>query len=805
MAEVRRVRDRKLGRTLALKMIHASLVQIPSNVVRFMEEAQATAQLQHPGIVPVHDLGELPDGRVWFTMKEVDGKTLVEVIRAVHTVSRRAWRTTASGWNLRRLVEVLVQVCDAIAYAHEQGVLHRDLKPSNVMVGKHGEVLVLDWGLVKVAGSFDTDSKNTSPIRTNRSASSAHNTTVGDVAGTPAFMSPEQADGRLEDIDTRTDIYALGAILYTILAGQLPYSGIEADAVLTKVRTESPRPLPTHVPLPPALVETCKQAMNRDPRARFQSADELAKELQVWLDGARRRSDAMGFVEQALSKKPAAAKLRERAVQLRDSAALLMADVKPWHPENAKLPGWRMEDKAIALDKQADLLTLEEELLLHGSLTHCPDLPEAHAALAQRYRSEHSEAEANHTDTSRTEALLRRHVAVLPDDHADRMGHLAYLKGDGALSLITEPAGAEVLLHRYVLRDRRLVPQFERSLGKTPLHKVPLPKGSYLCVLHHPERAKVNYPVFIRRQEHWHGVPPDEDTARPIRLPRVEELGTHECYMPAGWCLSGGDTVIDNSLPGRRVWVDERIFARFPVTNRQYLQFLNALVASGQTEQALRHVPRERGSTALKPGAILYDFDGKRFSLRSATLSALSLTEAPVTMVSWHNARAYAIWLAERTRLPWRLPGELEWEKACRGVDGRIYAWGSSFDPCWASSKRSVQGPAKSLPVGQFPRDESVFGVRDMIGNVTDWCADPYFPAGPPLSTARTDDPTESPVESHRPPERVLRGASWFYSSPTRMRGTIRARLHTDDRHRDVGFRLVRPYGRSILSSPTRS
>ncbi len=835
MGEVRRVRDRRLGRVLALKTLHAPALSRPALVARFLEEAQATAQLQHPGIVPIHDLGTLPDGRLWFTMKEVSGQTFGEVIAEVHAVSETRWQPAASGWTLRRLVDALRRVCEAVGYAHSRGVVHRDLKPDNVMVGRHGEVLVLDWGLAKVLGRPDwaADDGELDPVQTDRSRDSAHQTQVGQVAGTPAYMPPEQALGQIDQIDARSDVYALGALLYEVLCGRAPYTGDSALEVLEKVRSGPPRALasrgagaaitlgfglnlsaeaagaPQGPHLPPSLVAACERAMARDPADRFESAAGLAAELQAWLDGAKRQEEARAVVARAEGKGPEAAALRAQAATLRTEAAALLEDVADWQPEEDKLPGWEKEDAAAALEKQAELAELEEEQLLQGSLTHAPDLPEAHAALAARYRAEHEAAETARQDPTRAETLFRHHLAALPEGHADRAGHLAYLKGDGALTLLTDPPGAEVRLHRYVLHNRRLVPRFERSLGTTPLRSVSLPMGSYLCILKHPDRAPVRYPVAIGRGEHWHGVPPEGGDPMPIPLPRPGELGPDDCYVPPGWFACGGDPHQERSLSARRIWVDGHVFRRFPVTNTQYLAFLDALVAEGRTEEALRHAPRERGFTVGEQGALIYGFDGSRFSLRPDAEGDVWLPDWPVCMVDWHGVRTYAAWESSRTGQPWRLPGELAWEKAARGVDGRFYPWGDGFDPSWASMQRSHRGRILPTAVGAFPVDESPYGIRDLAGSMQDWCSDVFAEAGPPAASARhaparvaAGSPAgvrAGAAQGHvadaagQASYRVRRGGSWSFTASS-LRASNRYGSAPSIRDGYLGFRLARSY-----------
>ena len=804
MGEVRRVRDRQLGRTLALKTLHAPVVDRPSVAARFLDEAQVTAQLQHPGIIPIYDQGVLPDGRLWFTMKEVNGQTLGQVIQARHASSDSSSASAASEWTLRRLVEAIRRVCEAVAYAHSRGVIHRDLKPENVMVGAHGEILVLDWGLAKVLGQPDSEviTKALAPVQTDRSTRNTHRTLFGQIAGTPAYMPPEQARGAVDLIDARSDVYALGAILYEVLYGRAPYTGKSPRDVLDQVLSGIPSALDdgarsltsdestlqpsSHRP-PPALVAVCRRAMAHDPAERFQAVETLARELSDWLDGTKRREEALEVVAQAEERAAAAAELRTHAATQSAEAAALLAGIAPWQPEADKAVGWAQEDAASQLSRQAARAALDEELLLHASLTHLPELPEAHAQLAARYQAAHHAAETERQSTARAEAMLRQHLAALPAAHPARPGHLAYLKGDGALSLVTDPPGAEVLLYRYVEHNRRLIPQLERSLGHTPLREVPLPMGSYLCILRHPDRAEVHYPVCIERQQHWDGVPPGSDASCPIHLPRRSDLGPEDCYIPPGWFWSGGDHDAPNPLPRRRLWADGLIIRRFPVTNAQYLVFLNSLVAMGREAEALRHAPRERAGTIGEQGALIVGFDGQRFSLRPDADGDVWEPDVPVLMVDWHGAAAFAAWEAERTGRQWTLPSELAWEKAARGVDGRCFPWGDHFDPSRACMRESHSGRLLPVSVHAYPLDESPYGVRGMSGGAADWCADSHRD-GPVLEGAQVPlAPAELATESA---VRVTRGGGW-YSDVAHLRLADRYWNHPSSRTVSLSFRLA--------------
>jgi serine/threonine-protein kinase len=226
MGAVFKVRDPDLGRTLALKILLDCHKDRPDLQRRFLEEAQIGGQLQHPGLVPVHELGHLPDRRPFFTMKLVKGRTLADHLK----------ERASPAVDLPRLLTIFEQVCQTVAYAHSRGVIHRDLKPANVMVGSFGEVQVMDWGLAKLLGQPPAPQPaggvGASTIYSSRASDTDESATrAGTVLGTPAYMPPEQARGQVDHLDERCDVFGLGAVLCEILTGQPPYCGTREQVV----------------------------------------------------------------------------------------------------------------------------------------------------------------------------------------------------------------------------------------------------------------------------------------------------------------------------------------------------------------------------------------------------------------------------------------------------------------------------------------------------------------------------------------------------------------------------------------------
>jgi serine/threonine protein kinase len=292
MGVVLKGHDTDLGRDVAMKVLHRDLSDRPEVIQRFVEEAQIGGQLQHPGIVPVYELGLMADERPYFTMKLVKGRTLATLLAERET--------TKSG--RRRMLGIFEDICQTMGYAHSRGVIHRDLKPANVMVGAFGEVQVVDWGLAKVLARGGTaDEKRAREARsihtileTVRSdgSGSGSDSLVGSVMGTPAYMPPEQAQGQVDRLDERSDVFSLGAILCEILTGAPPYAGESDKTLVQAAQAEQEQALERldGCGADPELIKLVKQCLMPAPATRPRNAGVLAERLHAHLETVEERA-----------------------------------------------------------------------------------------------------------------------------------------------------------------------------------------------------------------------------------------------------------------------------------------------------------------------------------------------------------------------------------------------------------------------------------------------------------------------------------------------------------------------------------
>lgn len=789
MGEVRRVWDMRLARASAMKIIRPEKAQHAHAVERFRREALSTGRLQHPGVVPVHDMGVLEDGRWWFTMREILGRTYDDALRELHE------QTTPDGWpsrsgapSFRRLVDALLRACQTMAYAHAEGFVHRDLKPENLMLGRFGEVLVLDWGLGKlIEAGAELDLDRQGGLRDAADEQlRASSTLDGGVLGSPPYMAPEQARGELDRLGPASDVYALGSCLYHLMAGVPPYRGRSARDIVDQVRAGPPMPLVRaaryRCPEPDGeLLSICERAMAREPGQRWAHAGELARALEEWLDGTRRLEEARLIVQAADGSQRELDRLREQAADLRRQSEQALSLIDPDAPEQASHPAWEQEDQAQALDRTLATLEAEYEVTLQSALKLAPNLPDAHDRLADLYRRrlDQAEEEQDGRMAARYEAMLRAH---------DRGRHGAWLRAEGRLSLRTDPPGGRARVFRVAQRHRQLDLVEVGPLGSTPLVEVEVPRGNILVQVDFDDRPSLRLPFLVRRGQHLDQVPPGQGTAVVHVAERPGEGALEQVQVPGGWCIVGGDDLALDPAPRARLWIDGFVITATHITCDQYREFLDALVQAGQDAEALRRAPRD-ASAQRNPSFWRLGPDGRFQAGEEAETRGL-WGKHPITWISWQDARAFAAWRAAVDGLPWRLPHDLEWEKAARGADGRAYPWGDVFVSGRALAALPGAATTRARPVGSCPQDRSIYGMSDAAGNVRTFCGNPFVQRPRLDSGERLRVETEgwdAPVAY-----RTIRGGS-LGSQPHVARICSRFGSPEDRPYSTVGMQLVRP------------
>jgi formylglycine-generating enzyme required for sulfatase activity len=716
---VHQVFDRVFSRDLAMKVLRADGAAPAGSrgLQRFLDEARLAATLEHPAMVPVHDLGVDAQGQPFFTMKLVRGASLAEAIEA-----RRGGATQPS---LPRLVEVLVRVAEAMAFAHDRGVLHRDLKPSNVMLGDYGEVYVMDWGLARARHMPEpTGSAADDAARGELDSSAEPPTLEGDVIGTPHYMAPEQAAGRNADVRASADVYALGAMLYHVIAGRAPYaepsSSSSARDVLERVRAGPPTPLPRLDPAAPAeLAAIAAKAMARDAAQRYVDMRELADDLRAWLDGRVVRAYEQG----------ALADLRKwigRNRALATSAAIALAVAIGGLAYNARTEAVARraaEQARTRSDAQlADLKRLSEAVRLRElrerADTLWPEVPAQVDALAQ-WLDEAREL-ASHLDAhERTLTALR--AGTLDAEGLERQwweGTLAALVDDlrelrdrELPDIEQRLAFASALVRRTIEDERAAWEEASRAVAADPRFEgLALEPIAGLVPLGGDARSGL--------QEFWHmrsGERPERDASG--RLVPGAETGIVLVLLPPGRFRLGAQAQ-DEHAPNYdpQAEADEQ-----PVVELALGPFF--LSKYELTQGQWLRVTGVNPSRAPKP---------------SADATADQVLRQPVDYVNWTDC--------QRTlaRIDLALPTEAQWEYAARA---------GTTTPWWTGAERDTLATAENLcdqtaraakvpwahptetesfedgfvhaaPVGSLR--PNAFGLHDMLGNVMEWCRDAH-------------------------------------------------------------------------------
>jgi serine/threonine-protein kinase len=746
---VLRAYDRVLGRTVAMKILRPEGQEDEKTLSRFIFEGQATGQLEHPNIVPVYDFGMLPSGEVYYTMREVRRNSLREVINAY----RSGDPETVEEFTLVRLLTMLRQVCQAVHYAHSRGIVHRDLKPDNVMVGENGEVVLMDWGLARVLDD---------QMQTDLSGSVEDDYwEEGETFGTPAYMPPEQARGELAEVDERSDIYSLGAILYEILTLQPPYVGKSPEEVMRMVvEGELVAPserAPQGRAVPEELERLCLEATAYEKSDRVESAKLLQDRLEDWIEGIQPR-EAQARIDAGKQAAREYDELREESRAYEAKVRELAADVEQWEPIPRKRELWTLEDKRDEMETAAIRAFGEAVSSFTQALAYQPDNEAAAECLADLYfkRFETAEKRGDEFDAIHYRALVEQY---------DTGKYEQRLQGVGRLEIQAQPTDADATLFRFQEIDRRMVAADEVDMDGLPASLDAVEVGSYLLTLEHPDTVSARVPIEVRRAE---------TEALDVDLPGSDRAEEGFLFINGGAYLCGGDPEAFDPRDPERVHVGPFFCAELPVTFREYLVYFNELYER-IGDEALPRAPQTRDSDGM---LIRYDEDQAlwvpdEILIEGSARDMYPIGEGheydiPVVGVRPEDADAYCEWLSDREGVDYRLPTEDELEKAGRGVDGRFFPWGNRFDATFCKMRFSRSENPQLEPVGAFVDDVSPYGVRDLGGGVQEWCQ----------------------PEPGNDVERPCRGGAWNQDMRA-SRLASRISLLAEARSAGVGFRLV--------------
>ena len=745
--------DPTLRREIAIKILRPAYRNQLKYVSSFIREARITAQIDHPNVIPVHKLGVFDDAGAYFTMKRVKGITLAQILRKL----REGDANTLKTYTRQRLLEIFVSICNGTAFAHSKGIIHRDLKPANIMVGEYGEVFIADWGLAIYRAENDTSH---AAGKISLGHLPEEKKVAGEpvrVSGTPAFMAPEQILSQDDELDSQIDVYALGTILYSILTWEpSPFEGAStvtelmhdvASHKFLRPRRRAPRRR-----IPYELEAITLKAMHADKKERYESVIALLADVRNYL---------AKYPVSAYSPLPhyRLYKLirRHPLIPVTLLAALLTLGV------------WNLSVKFRNHIESQSLMLLANDLLeeceksrnqaissrnklnetfartgnteVHGSglhlksrylrnsnefavssnnswdlLTKMLNLDVDHKVLT-KYIARLLNNQIQFAQAVNNQALLKHAFGrfnSLPEDIKEMLFESSpalfrqiktFENSSGELKINIPQKGINII----AIKEDSAAAPIQTEAENAFIKIVPAPAvnslkaGQYTFIASLPNGRGLRFPVSIGRNK-----------LEVINFDPPGAIPDNMVYIPEGNFIFGERTFDDQFA---RTRLPAFLIGKYEVTIGEYLKFWQSL-----TDPALKEQYRSRIDADIANGRKLLDLWDDQ-----GNLLAPYKADMPVVGITPEAVNAYMKYMSRKTNMHYRLPTALEWEKAARGVDGRVYVWGNDYTPGLACISEPGQTVQKKHPAtsGSYPQDRSVYGVFDMTGNVRELVHNP--------------------------------------------------------------------------------
>ncbi len=757
-------RDDTLGRTVAIKVLTGENEFVPEQMMRLAREAKTAAQLEHPNIVPIHELGISPTRGIYFTMKRLRGDSLRQIITQLYLSNPgyvREYTVTAR-------LSIFLKICQGVRYAHNNGVIHRDLKPENVIVGNFGEVTIIDWGLVKGVNTeaqggikvFDGTVDNSRP----RNAKEAHDvypdaknqTVSGEVNGTPRFMSPEQANGDSREIDKRTDVYALGVILYELLTFTNPFQTVSDEEVLTFVqRGEFKRPSEQYFGknCNAELEAICLKAMSRRREDRYQSVREIIADITAHLNDrpvsaynaplrvrvakllnrnplktAVLLSSIVAIVAYMLTVNIVAGFGAKETLSIAEKDCTLMMKklqalesiIKIAEDADGDMSDWLFDRYQESLDDLDNLMVTIFMLLGTIQNQQYDNQIDRIRSHMMSQRIQFTLRHGNNKDMKKVKGILVSQFGYNKETYSRHLAEFSDLLDkalDGTCTVfIHSPENSVRFGVMPVIEDpetgfRRIGTIMTLPNCMLPTPPLRLPKGDYFISfsfgnrpdivlgfsLNHAEQARINinFPAEY----------PPGMTFVPERKITLERRA-----------FGDQNRKIVQILPGQAPF----FISTNEVTFGEYLEFWRQLKTTEEKERYRSHIRlKENDQHTILPWN-----DAGQLRTNTVNGKRMFTLDMPVVGISHEAAEAFCEWKGRQLNRICRLPTVDEWLRAATGDDSRKYTWGNLFSDTAAlirENKEAFKNYPLFAPVGSFPLDVSPYGLTDMAGNAREW------------------------------------------------------------------------------------